>query len=454
MAKLIFSENVIKEITDISPMVGHEIVVYKKTGGKLMLLEHLSENQTFQESRKTFLERLLRTETNSYVGYAVDMNRYLESEHSDVFQADDFNSFDLTYSIEYQVIDVARLVSKVIEAGEDALGKLRSIVAKEITETLLKYLPTSYIADSDMFKEYARSIAEIPLQKNAPLDRDLHKVVEVYATINRKVSDVGLQVNKITLARRLSQQEIEEEKARKEAKRIHQENLDKLGKTADIEKTKTGYEEEIQRLKREIEIDQTRHDLKIKNIKSRDEVESLEYADMLDNYQRNKQLKQAMIEAAEKALMNVGNNVNTASELRKAADEIRRLVIEQNSYSNGGNGLGAASGQNELSASGAKFLLPKLNDKSLTELIKIFSQIVEILNDSSVPGEKIKLIMSKALHLLGELVLGDDADEEQVNLYSEQIRRHFSTVLQDLRLERPQQLRDLFDLAELKKRFK
>jgi hypothetical protein len=476
MAKLIFSENVIKETTDISPIVGHEIVVYKKNGGKFTLLEHLSENQTFQETKKTFLERLLRAETNGYVGYAVDMNKDLESTHSDVFQADDFNSFDLTYSIEYQVVDVIRLVSKVIEAGEDALGKLRIIAAKEIKETLLKALPVEYIADNDMFKEYARGIAEIHFQKNGSPDEHSRKIAGVYATINRKVADIGLQVNKINLSRRLSQQEIEEEKRKKEKKRIHEARLDEIKKGADLKKTarhfeeETGiarveYEKEITRLKREQEIIEANYKLErevieashaedIERIRRTARIGSLTDAETLDNYQRNRQLKQAMVEAAEKALMNVGGNVNTATELRKAADEIRRLVFDQNPYANGENSLGAASGQNALPAAGGKLLLPKLNDKSLTELIKIFSQILEILNDSTVPGDKTKLIMSKILHLFGELILGDDADEAQVNLYAEQVRKQFSSVMHNLRLERPQQLRDLFDLEELKKRFR
>ncbi len=75
--------------------------------------EHLQENQQLRAERKSFLQGLLNRQSETFVGYAVDLNEYLKSEHSEPYNHSD-KIFDLTYSIEYRVIDVSRLVSKVI----------------------------------------------------------------------------------------------------------------------------------------------------------------------------------------------------------------------------------------------------------------------------------------------------------------------------------------------------
>jgi hypothetical protein len=57
--------------------------------------------------------------------------------------------------------------------------------------------------------------------------------------------------------------------------------------------------------------------------------------DALENSERKQppaEYAQAIIEAAEKSLSNLTSSINTASELKNAADEIRRLVVEQMPY--------------------------------------------------------------------------------------------------------------------------
>lgn len=484
MTKSIFSENVIKKLTDILPMVGHEIVVYEKNGDRFTFFRHLSENERFEVAPKSLFDRFWNSETTSYVGFAVNMSKHLKSTHSDVFFYDDFNSFDLTYSIEYQVSQVIRLASKVVEAEEDALKKLREIVADEIENKLLRFLPLELISDNQAFTQYVQNIAGIQFLNAAQDNGHSRAIIETYGAINEQAADFGLRVNKINLARRLSEGERERGIKKIESEQARESKIREIQIKADIEKTgqqyikeanieKLKHEQELEEIKREAElikakynnlvenikseaqVNKARRDIEVENILVEGKINLLPLTNRLELNKGNLHIRKATNEAIEKALLNIGENITTPNGLSSAVRELSGAVFEVfNNLGGGANSAANGGNQNELSGATPKFLLSNLKDKSLTEPVRIVSKIAEILNEANVPADKTRLIMSGVLHLFGELLLAEDAEEDKVELYFRETEKQFRNARQHLSAEHSQQLKSLFELEALKKRFR
>lgn len=469
MAKLIFSERVIKEITDISSIVGHEIVVYKMADGKPKWAGHLEENQEFQEARKTFFQRLLRSKSEPHLGYAVDLNPHLQSEHSSVFQYDDFNSFDLTYSIEYRVIDASRLVSKVIQAGEDALAELRRIVAYEVEKRILRPLRVNDIFDLDTFKDSTTGLAKAGSYASGSGDPFLSAMVEVYSIINEKVSDVGLRVNVIDLSRALSADEVRRIEEEKRIAEAYAKQLDELERNKVIGDTQ-------QANRQAVELGQAEHKNKItlKNLegdRSRKhyeleiaritEASIQELEDMRSAGERGRladkniiQIRKAIGDAAEKALLQVADGVTTAPQLRGVIKELTQTFNELTNGFNGGMPGGFAGTGPELSAATFRLLDQKPQQTWLADLTDMFLLMIEILNNPEIPETRSRALMSNVLSLLGRLVQNKESDDVESEKIFGAIKNQLGTIkLEHLSADQQQKLRGLINFDDLKKRF-
>ncbi len=309
------------------------------------------------------------------------------------------------------------------------------------------------MSDLDKFMDYVKEIAEMGSMEEAPADdANARKIANVYSVINQQVADVGLKVSRIYISRALSQKEIDDQRIAEEEKKAHEQAKIELERANELKKAALENEMKTADAKAKHDRDVQVH-RRVEEIIETEHLEEKERVKLLSKVQNRKSKRgtQIQMDAIEEAIKRVAGNVNTASDFSVALDEITQAFLSA-SNTNGSPSFEPA-GRGELSSPNVKLLSARLENNSLAELVGLATEIIELLNNTKIPQDKVLSTMSEVLHLLGELILGDNAIAENIEERHRLVVKKFSAIRQFLKLKHPGDLNDLIDLEALKKRF-
>jgi hypothetical protein len=189
MPNLAIEKKIVKQVLDLNPVDGHDLVISKVVDGKKQYIAVKADEQVL-EKRKGRLTAWLAKET-AYDAYAVNMDEYLDMEFTRLTPLtlrDKIKDVYLTFQVDFQVLDSERLVRCYVTTGEkDPVTRLQKLICDT---TKNAFSDSSWNMVRQRFNEVRRDI-----------------IPEVLELIEGRASYLGLKVKSINLSLQLTEKD-------------------------------------------------------------------------------------------------------------------------------------------------------------------------------------------------------------------------------------------------------
>lgn len=339
------------------------------------------------------LKRTILEPPSSFVAYAVPCDKQLRYQFERTFKShDQLHSFSLLLTFEYRIAEPASLV--------EALGKdpLRSLGKETVSvlKTTLKRLDWHLIEREPVDLEKVLFLDPVDGETN--LER-----------LRRFAASYGIGLGRITASRQLPDNEIQVGRAARE----HSERQEILT----IEHGTAGLKQAF------------RHELQ----------------DREDGFDRRKEILDTVAHEASRAIGRAAERVRTFSDIQSAVRQVQgmRNDLLQLGAGGGPSQAGALPPSQQIPAGGATV-------EAATPVGSLLGEISRNLSHLPREAPQRNLLLSALLHLIGEALLGDGADQQVVTRYTDRTRELFESLLPSLSAEQIRLVRRVLDVDRLR----
>jgi hypothetical protein len=403
MSNITKETGLVKVTKKVGPIPNCDVVIFKQLGGDTKeYYSTLAPNQKLKKKR-------LFDSASDLVGYAVSRDQNLHDEFSQKFlSGDQRGSFTLTFTMAYSVSNPRTITEKL---STDPLNRLRKEVVNVLGGTV-RQLGWSTITDGN------QDIESLALQ-HEKLDKSdgSGKLLPTNWEHLRDFADaLGIELKQISFTLKLSEH------------------------SAPIVDVAIKEGEKIKESEHEAAMAEQRRKAKLKQQEALDNVERQEKIRTIERRQEfNDQVAQEILVKIKEGEVN---------SLPQFIESLNQLGIQ--------GSFGTPRREPSVSASLGSTPTLSLSAPESSYLAKLIDQVFILFGDLNCEYQDKKRLFAGILHLLGELSLGTEADNDKVEYYSEELRTHFRSLFDDvdnMNQEQTDMMYKLLNTEVLKKKF-
>jgi|GEM_PF-6985901 len=377
---LTYEQKVVRGHDGLDSLPGHVLVVFeKRPKGGAIFSRLVRTGEVFPAG---FRIPFLDWSSQKYFSVAVN-NSVLNYSFERLVTLDDgSDEFKLKFDLKYMVADP----QKVAEGWEhDPLRKLHDEIARVITKNCAR-------RKAEMFRSRFRELERIVLAGES-------------GGLRAYAAALGLKIISIDLDKPplpdIHRKVIQQAKEKPWEIRSHEIKEDVARANERVSR-----ERERQREKETVD-----HKYDLQRLELRRQLELNGDLDEVHWEQQKRKLREIQTDAVGQALKNVGENINTAWDLREGAEVVREITGASQSS-------GPSSFATGLPSAAAAGFLPESGEDGLNSLL---AQGIREIDKLKCPFAHKQALRSTLLHLVAEALLDDRADETLLKQYADKL---------------------------------
>jgi hypothetical protein len=405
MDNLTMLQKVFRPHAGLDPLEGYALVVYQQIGeGGAEFRGIIRPGERFQKRRFGLTSWLGLSESQNYFAIAINLASEMRHSFSDHFTMDDHvHEFDLVVDLAYCVADPESIATA---RNDDPLRQLCEKILLVIGGDLRR-------------SEWVEVRYNFRMLEQAVVNRVMDSLQAFAAELGFAIKDIALRLRlpeavlEVDIKREVTQRELEKFQNEQAAARAR---MEEAGKTEDEKRRR-----EQEKLKQD---EDNKAERRRQELENKSDLRLLE--DQEHSYQQRRILRESTTEATSIALKEVGKNISTPAELLEGANAAYTLASKT---LNGAPDGPADTRELWPNQAAPNLSLPAANDPNW---IKLLTQAIADIEGWNYPFEQRRALNSAILHLVGEVLLDDRANDDALKHYADKIftlSREFSPPL-------------------------